>query len=75
MPAVAETQTDALLLSHADSRSFEPNNQEPEPQVSSSGRGVIGTEYLRHTDAGAVRVVELPPSYNDLEFRPARQGR
>ncbi len=26
----------------------------------------IGTEYVRHTDAGVVRVVELPPLYNDL---------
>jgi len=26
----------------------------------------IGTEYIRHTDAGTVRVVELPPLYNDL---------
>jgi len=26
----------------------------------------LGTEYVRHTDAGAVRVVELPPLYNDL---------
>lgn len=27
-----------------------------------------GTEYFRQTDAGAVRVVELPPSYNELQF-------
>ena len=27
----------------------------------------IGTEYVRHTDAGTVRVVELPPLYNDLQ--------
>ena len=27
----------------------------------------IGTEYVRHTDAGAVRVVELPPLYNELQ--------
>ena len=26
----------------------------------------IETEYVRHTDAGLVRVVELPPLYNDL---------
>ena len=26
----------------------------------------IGMEYVRHSDAGAVRVVELPPLYNDL---------
>jgi len=26
----------------------------------------IGTEYVRHTDAGTVRVVELPPLYDDL---------
>jgi len=26
----------------------------------------IGTEYVRHTDAGAVRVVELPPLYDNL---------
>jgi len=26
----------------------------------------FGTEYVRHADAGAVRVVELPPLYNDL---------
>jgi len=26
----------------------------------------IGTEYIRHTDAGTVRVAELPPLYNDL---------
>ena len=26
-----------------------------------------GTEYVRHTDAGAVRVVELPPLYNELQ--------
>ena len=26
----------------------------------------IETEYVRHTDAGAVRVVELPPLYTDL---------
>ena len=38
-----------------------------------SGGNVIGTAYLTHTDAGAVRVVELPPSYIDLRFLPARQ--
>lgn len=27
------------------------------------------TEYFRHTGAGAVRVVELPPSYNEVQFR------
>ena len=25
------------------------------------------TEYVRHTDAGTVRVVELPPSYNEIQ--------
>ena len=25
------------------------------------------TEYVRHTDAGTVRVIELPPSYNELQ--------
>ena len=24
------------------------------------------TQYVRHTDGGTVRVVELPPSYNEL---------
>ena len=38
-----------------------------------SGGNVIGTAYLTHTDAGAARVVELPPSYIDLRFLPARQ--
>ena len=28
---------------------------------------VMETEYVRHTDAGTVRVVELPPSYNELQ--------
>ena len=36
-------------------------------QGDGSRENVIGTEYLRHTDAGAVRVVELPPSYNELQ--------
>ena len=38
-----------------------------------SRENVIGTAYLTHTDAGAVRVVELPPSYIDLRFLPAHQ--
>ena len=29
------------------------------------------TTYFTHTDAGVVRVVELPPSYHDLQFQPA----
>jgi len=36
------------------------------PGVSRSRENEIGMEYVRHTDAGAVRVVELPPLYNDL---------
>ena len=28
---------------------------------------VMETEYVRHTDGGTVRVVELPPSYNELQ--------
>ena len=28
---------------------------------------VMETRYVRHTDAGTVRVVELPPSYNELQ--------
>jgi len=31
-----------------------------------SRENVIETAYFTHTDAGAVRVVELPPSYNEL---------
>ena len=27
--------------------------------------GVIGTQYVRHTDAGEVGVADLPPSYNE----------
>jgi len=27
----------------------------------------FGTAYVRHADAGAVRVVELPPLYDDLQ--------
>ena len=38
-----------------------------------SRENVIGTAYLTHTDAGVVRVIELPPSYNDLQFQPAHQ--
>ena len=38
-----------------------------------SRENVIGTAYLTHTDAGVVRVIELPPSYNDLRFQPAHQ--
>ena len=32
-----------------------------------SGGGVTETRYVRHTDAGTVRVVELPPSYNEIQ--------
>jgi len=32
----------------------------------SSWENDIGMEYVRHTDAGAVRVVDLPLLYNDL---------
>ena len=28
---------------------------------------VMETRYVRHTDGGTVRVVELPPSYNELQ--------
>ena len=48
-----------------------PNNlarTDGSPVRNGSRENVIGTEYLRHTDAGAVRVVELPPSYNELQF-------
>ena len=38
-----------------------------------SQENVIGTEYSRHTDAGMVRVVELPSSYDDLRLQPAHQ--
>ena len=30
-------------------------------------RNVIGTEYVRHTDAGVVASPGLPPSYNELQ--------
>ena len=30
---------------------------------------VMETRYVRHTDAGTVRVVELPPLYNELQLQ------
>jgi len=36
------------------------------PGESRSRENEIGMEYVRHIDAGAVGVVELPPVYNDL---------
>ena len=36
-------------------------------QRNESRENVMETEYVRHTDAGRVRVVELPPSYNELQ--------
>ena len=38
----------------------------PMPQIQ---EGVIPTTYLTHTDAGEVRVVELPPPYNELQLQ------
>ena len=32
-----------------------------------SRENVMETQYVRHTDAGTVRVVELPPSYNEIQ--------
>ena len=36
-------------------------------QRDESRENVLETRYVRHTDAGTVRVVELPPSYNQLQ--------
>ena len=36
-------------------------------QRDESRENVMETRYVRHTDAGTVRVVELPPSYNQLQ--------
>ena len=57
-------------MEHTSEAHQSPNNQaRTDGSSGSNGRreNVIGTEYLRHTDAGAVRVVELPPSYNELQ--------
>ena len=39
-----------------------------------SRENLIRTAYFTHTDAGAVRLVELPPSYNGLQVRSMHRG-
>ena len=36
-------------------------------QRDESRENVTETRYVRHTDGGTVRVVELPPSYNEIQ--------
>ena len=36
--------------------------------------GVIPTTYFTHADAGEVRVVELPPPYNELQFQSTQRA-
>ena len=38
-----------------------------------SSERLIQTAYFTHTDAGHVRLVELPPSYNGLQVQPTDQ--
>jgi len=36
--------------------------------------GEMQTTYVTHTDAGAVRVVELPPPYDELQLQSTHQA-
>jgi len=38
-----------------------------------SQENVVPIAFFTHTDAGEVRLVELPPSYHDLQFQSTRQ--
>ena len=42
------------------------NQNEDENENENENENEIATEYVRHTDAGTVRFVELPPLYHDL---------
>ena len=42
----------------------------PVPQIQ---EGVIPTTYFTHADAGEVRVVELPPPYNELQLQSTQR--
>jgi len=39
------------------------------PRRDEGWEDVMETQYVRHTDAGAIGVIELPPSYHDLPPR------
>lgn len=64
-------RTTGTIDSDGDEAASEADVSERPHGRNQGGEDERATEYLRYTGSGAVRVIELPPSYCDLQLFPA----